>query len=106
MRPVYDEIVALTDEFSRQYLNEECAKLCRELAAALARKRPSPLGRGSKATWAYGIIHAIASVNFLFNASEEPHTSVDEMTAALGVKKTTGQSKSKQIRGHVAHAPV
>ncbi|MBV8555924.1 MAG: hypothetical protein JO116_10190, partial [Planctomycetaceae bacterium] len=43
VRPVYDKIVALTDAFCRDHLTEEYAALCRNLAGALARKRPSPL---------------------------------------------------------------
>jgi hypothetical protein len=98
MRPAYDGIIALTDSFCQQHLDEECAKLCRELAAALARKRPSPLGRGKPEVWAYGIIHALALVNFLFDKTQKPSTSIAQLSEALGVKQTTGGSKSKLIR--------
>lgn len=98
MRPAYDAIITLTDSFCKQYLDDECAKLCRELAAALARKRPSPLGRGQPAVWAYGVIHALALVNFLFDKTQKPSTSIEQLSEALGVKQTTGGSKSKLIR--------
>ena len=39
-------ITGLTDAFCREHLNDEYATLSRQLAAALARKRPSPLARG------------------------------------------------------------
>ena len=39
--------------------------LCRELAATLARKRPSPLLSGQLESWACGIIRTIGWVNFL-----------------------------------------
>jgi hypothetical protein len=45
-RPAYEAVIALTDAVCRDHLNEEWAALCRELAASLARKRPSPLLRG------------------------------------------------------------
>ena len=38
----YDEIVALTDEFCQQHLNEEYRDLCRLMEAKLCRKRPPP----------------------------------------------------------------
>jgi hypothetical protein len=98
MRPAYDAIIALTDSFCKQHLDAECAKLCRELAAALARKRPSPLGRGQPPVWAYGIIHALAMVNFLFDKTKKPSTSIEQLSEVLGVKQTTGGSKSKLIR--------
>jgi len=43
MKARYAEITALTDIFCREMLNEEYAQVCREMTAALARKRPSPL---------------------------------------------------------------
>jgi hypothetical protein len=45
MRPVVEEIVAITDEFCAEHLDEEYAQLCRRLTAKLARKRPSQLWR-------------------------------------------------------------
>ena len=39
-------ITGLTDAFCREHLNDEYATLSRQLAAALARKRPSPLAGG------------------------------------------------------------
>ena len=42
-RPAYEAVVALTDAFCRDRLTEEYEALCRKLAGALARKRPSPL---------------------------------------------------------------
>ena len=43
--PVLELIVAMTDQFCRERLNEEYAVLCRRLAEKLARKRPSPIAR-------------------------------------------------------------
>ena len=43
MTPVYTAIIAQTDAFCQAHLDAECAVLCRELAASLARKRHHPL---------------------------------------------------------------
>ena len=40
MMPIYENLVRLTDEFCDQHLNAEYAELCRQMAAALCRKRP------------------------------------------------------------------
>ncbi|MBI5307773.1 MAG: hypothetical protein HZB37_05440 [Planctomycetes bacterium] len=40
MLPVYTAVIAQTDAFCQAHLDAECAVLCRELAAALERKRP------------------------------------------------------------------
>ena len=98
MQPIYESIVALTDLFCEQYLNDEYAVLCRQLAAALARKRPSPLVRGEREIWACGIVYALGTVNFLFDKSQTPHIRADELCAAFGVSKSSGANKAKAIR--------
>ena len=54
IQPLYESIASQTDIFCREMLNEECAELCRKVAAALARKRPTPLVNGKAQTWACG----------------------------------------------------
>jgi len=98
MQPAYAAIVALTDTFCRQRLNDEYATLCRELAAALARKRPSPIARGKPESWACAIVYALGTVNFLFDRSQTPHMRADELCAAFGVSKSGGANKAKLIR--------
>ena len=98
MQTIYEGIVFLTDSFCRQRLNDEYATLCHKLAAALARKRPSPLMRGKLEIWACGIVYAIGAVNFLFDKSQKPHMGSDELCKAFGVGQSSGASKSKQIR--------
>ena len=39
----FKAIMVLTDAFCKRYLNEEYVKMCRRLALALVRKRPTPL---------------------------------------------------------------
>lgn len=98
MQPAYAAIVALTEPFCHQYLNDEYATLCRALAAALARKRPSPLMRGKPEIWACGIIYALGTINFLFDRSQTPHMRADELCATFGVGQSSGANKAKLIR--------
>src|SRR6266852_5479228 len=98
MRPAYDAIVAFLDPFCAQYLNDEYAQLSHELAAALARKRPSPLARGKPEIWACGIVYALGTVNFLFDASQTPHVRADALCAAFGVSQSSGANKARLIR--------
>lgn len=98
MRATYDAIVALTDKVCKEHLNDEYATMCRQLAAALARKRPSPLGRGKPEVWACGIAYTIGMVNFLFDKTQKPHIRADELCKAFGVSPSTGGNKSQLIR--------
>jgi hypothetical protein len=97
-RPAYDTIVSLTDAFCQQQLNEEYETLCRKLAGALARKRPSPLLGGKPTTWACRIIRTIGWVNYLDDRSNRPHLKLTAIDKAFGVAESTGQGKSKLIR--------
>jgi len=98
MEAKFNSIVALTDAFAQQHLNEEYAQLIRQATAALCRKRPSPLDQGQAKTWACGISHALGMVNFLFDSSQTPHISVNELYRWFGVAASTGQGKSKLVR--------
>lgn len=83
MQARFDEITQLTDAFSKTHLNDEYAQLCRQLMATLCRKRPSPLAQGKVGTWACAIIHALGTVNFLFDASQIPHVPTSQISRLL-----------------------
>jgi hypothetical protein len=98
MQFTYDDIVELSDNYCAKKLNEEYAQLCRQAIAALCRKRPSPLDRGSDSAWACGVIYAIGSANFLFDKASTPYATGQDLANAFGVSKSTAASKAKQIR--------
>jgi len=99
MLPVAGEIIQITDEVCAEFLDAEYAGLARQAVAKLARKRPSPLLGGRRATWAAAVVHALGQVNFLFDPASEPCRTAGELSAAFGVAKTTMGSKAKQVRG-------
>ncbi len=98
MQDTYASVVSITDEFSKQHLNDEYAQLIRHATAALCRKRPSPLASGRAKTWACGITHAIGMVNFLYDSSQQPHISAGDLYKAFGVSASSGGAKSKLVR--------
>ncbi len=98
MQAKFEEITNLTDAFCSQHLNAEYAQISRQLAAALCRKRFSPLAKGQAKSWACGIVHALGLVNFLYDPAQNPHMKASELYEEFGVGKSTGQAKSKQIR--------
>ena len=98
MQPQHDAIVALIDPFCRVRLTEEYRLMCRQLAAVLARKRPSLLVNGTPPAWACGIVRTIGWVNFLDDRTQTPHLKMTEIDKLFGVSSATGQAKSKAIR--------
>lgn len=98
LRPQYDALAQLIDAVCQEHLTEEYAQVSRRLAAALCRKRPSPVTRGRLETWACGIVYAIGSANFLFDRSQTPHLSASELCSLFGVSTSTGSNKAGEIR--------
>jgi hypothetical protein len=98
LRPVVRSIVAITDAFCAEHLDREYADLSRDVVGRLARKRPSPVVRGEPRIWAAGAIYAVGSLNFLFDRSQQPHLTADELAANLEVSKTTMANKAARIR--------
>ena len=106
VRPVYDQIVSLTDSFCREHLNDEYQTLCRKLAGVLARKRPSPLLSGKPESWACGIVRGIAWANFLGDPSQPHHMKMIDIDEAFRVSESTGAAKLKAIRDLLKMLPI
>jgi hypothetical protein len=87
-------IIDITDAACGEHLDDEYGRLARMLVARLARTRPSPLARGSERIWAAGVIYAVGQVNFLFDRSQTPHLTADQLAKSLGVVKTTMANKA------------
>jgi len=98
MQATYDAITALTDAFCEARLNDEYADMCRRMTARLCRKRPSPLASGRSPNWAAGIIHAVGTVNFVFDRTQTPHIAATDISDFFGVGKSSPAGKSKEIR--------
>jgi Domain of unknown function (DUF6398) len=98
MRPRVAEMLAITDGVCAASLDREYTELARELVARLARKRPSPLARGAVRIWAAGALHALGQINFLFDRSQQPHMTADQLAGELGVVKATMANKAATIR--------
>ena len=90
-------IVAITDATCHAHLDTEYAELCRRLLARLARKHPCPLGRGEVRLWAAGTLYAVGQLNFLFDRSQDPHMSGDELAEHLRVVKSSMANKAALI---------
>ena len=97
MQARYDQIVGLTDEFCQKHLNDEYRELAQAMAAALCRKRPSPVASGQPRSWACGIIYALGQVNFLSDKATPPYMTMADVCAAFGVSPSTGGAKARTI---------
>ncbi|MBF0462153.1 MAG: hypothetical protein HQL87_12230 [Magnetococcales bacterium] len=96
MRPIFDEVVAITDAFCTEHLTNSYADLARYMVAALSRKRPSPLSTGRHKTWAAGIVYALGRINFLFDPANKPHLTATDLCEHFGVSQGAAYGKSKE----------
>jgi hypothetical protein len=92
------KILELLRDFCTKKLDEEYAELAERLTQKLGRKRNVPFATGQPAIWAAAIIHALGTINFLFDKSFEPYISIDDINNFFGTSKSTTGNKSKQIR--------
>jgi hypothetical protein len=97
-QPAAEAIIALTDQVCAELLDEEYASLARSVIAKLARKRPSPIQSGRASTWAGAVVYALGQINFLFDSATKPYATADDLSAAIGVAKSTLGAKAKQVR--------
>jgi len=98
MAEKFAAITALTDAFCAMHLNEEYRVLIHRLIGSLARRRPPPLLKGKESVWAAAAAHAVGRVNFLDDPSQVPHCKPKILFEFFGVRESTGQNKSKEIR--------
>jgi hypothetical protein len=98
MQERYQQLVALTDAFCRDHLNDDYAQLARKAIAALCRKRPSPVTGGRADIWACAVVYALGSVNFLSDKSQKPYMKQEDICRHFGVSSSTAGNKAKQIR--------
>jgi hypothetical protein len=106
LQPVAEEIADITDAVCLAVLDEEYAGLARRAIARLARKRPSPLTAGRRATWAAGVVYALGQANFLLDPANEPCVTADQLSDAFGVAKSTMGSKARQVRDLLRISPL
>ena len=93
-----NQILILLKDFCSQKLNDDYFELSERLLNKLGRKRDVPFMSGKIEIWAAAVIHALGTINFLFDKSFEPYTTVDEINVFFGTNKSSTGQKSKVIR--------
>ena len=92
------KLLELTGAFCTQRLDDNYNQLCEKLILKLGRKRDVPFKSGKIEIWAAAVIHAIGSINFLFDKSFEPYLTAEQISEYFGTKKSTVSNKARQIK--------
>ena len=94
----YEEIIEKIKNFSSEYLNDEYKNICVIAAETLFLNNEEQLKKGKSFSWAAGIVHAIGTINNLFDSKEEPYIKATDLYKAFGVSSSTGSNKSKEVK--------
>jgi hypothetical protein len=92
------QLIQMTDAFCRQHADAEYAQLCCKLIQKMGRKRSVPFLSGRPEIWAAAIVHALGSINFLFDKSFPPYVTQDSICEHFQTSKRTVAQKAKLIR--------
>jgi hypothetical protein len=92
------QLIGMTGSFCQQFLDEDYRQLCEKLIRKMSRKRAVPFLSGRMEIWAAAVVHAIGSINFLFDKSFEPYATADDICNFFSTSKSTTAQKSKVIR--------
>ncbi len=97
LRGRFADIVAVTDRFCDEHLDEEFKRLCREMVAVLCVEN-CPVTSGKAAGWAAGVVYSVGWVNFLGDPSQPHHMTAEDVAKAVGVAEATLMNRAKVIR--------
>lgn len=92
------QLIDLTKGFCDKFLDKEYEQVIRKMINKMARKRSVPFLSGKIDIWAAAIVHAIGTVNFLFDNSNKPYASVGDICGYFKTNQSTTVQKSKLIR--------
>lgn len=93
-----EKILELTRSFCEEKLDDEYLQLCEKLINKMGRKKDVPFKRGNLDIWAAAVVHAIGTVNFLFDKSFDPFVTVSDINDYFGTKASTVSQKSRRIQ--------
>ncbi|WP_459480701.1 DUF6398 domain-containing protein [Clostridium saccharoperbutylacetonicum] len=94
----YEEIIKMMKSFTNEYLNEEYMRVCTLATKTLCLNNVEQLKKGKSASWAAGVVHAIGTLNDLFDSKGVPYVKAVDLYKAFNVSSSTGSSKSKEVK--------
>ncbi|MDD2598783.1 MAG: DUF6398 domain-containing protein [Kiritimatiellae bacterium] len=92
-----DEVQALLDAFSKEYLTEELTEYLKKLWEKVGRKRTYVITGGKVEIWASAVVYVIARLNFLFDRDSPNYLTADQICEFFDTKKSTVSARAKDI---------
>jgi hypothetical protein len=98
IKELEEKLIELTRIFCDQKLDSDYKYLCEKLIRKLSRKRDVPFQKGKIEIWAAAVIHALGSINFLFDKSFKPYVTADQISEYFDTKNSTVSNKAREIK--------
>jgi hypothetical protein len=92
------KLIDMTSAFCDQNLDDDYSNLCKKVITKLGRKRDKPFMKGQPEIWAAAVVHALGSINFLFDKSFDPYMTADQISEYFGTKNATVSGKASKIK--------
>jgi len=92
------QLIKLTESFCNTSLDGEYKELCKKLVFKMSRKRNVPFLSGRIEIWAAAIIHALGSINFLFDKKTKPYVTAEDICKFFGTSRSTTSQKANVIK--------
>jgi len=93
-----EQLLNMVAGFCTQKLNEEYFRLADKLIDELASADPVPFLKGKLEIWAAAIIHALGSINWMFDRGNKYYTPAADINAYFGTSGSTTSNKARLIR--------
>ena len=93
-----EQLLNLIADFCAKKLNEEYLTLADKVIQELAQIDPVPFMKGKPEIWAAGIIHALGSVNWMFDGSNTCYTPAADINTFFGTNGSTTSQKATLIK--------
>lgn len=94
----HQTILGLIRQFCDQQLDENYFGLAEKLMNKLGGRRNVPFITGKAEVWAVAVIHALGTINLLFDDNSDLHITTEEINDFFQTNSSTTRGKSKLIR--------
>lgn len=94
----YKDISNKLSDFSDKFLTTDYKSLLKRSLEAIYKDSKDNLMKGKSESWACGIVHAIGTINGLFDSKNEVSIKASDLYKAFNISSSTGLNKSKDVR--------
>ncbi|WP_244835288.1 DUF6398 domain-containing protein [Clostridium sp. BJN0001] len=94
----YEDISNKLSDFSDKFLTSDYKSLLIRSLKLIYENNKENLMKGKSESWACGLVHALGTINGLFDSKNDISLKVSDLYKAFNISSSTGLNKSKDVR--------